>query len=175
MGAWARGGAGCHIIGQLLQRPPVTIDGEVKVDSAISFQADWGIFKLRRASLSGSATASAQLVATAEASASCSLGPITLASWKLPTVSVQVGPVPVVLNPKVTVYLDGKGNVEAKATTSVHGSLTARAGLAWENGATSPIADFDQDFGFDPQSSSSDASAQHDRPAATGSRTTLPS
>lgn len=66
------------------------------------------------------------------------------------SLTFYVGPVPVVLLPELEIVLSGKGEVSGGVDTSVDASVTARAGAKYEDGALSPIADFEKTFADDP-------------------------
>ncbi|MEJ7716672.1 MAG: hypothetical protein WKF31_01435 [Thermoleophilaceae bacterium] len=76
----------------------VEVEGEIDFDVEPRLKAEWGFFRLKSASLTGDATASAEFEASAEATASCSVGPIELDSWTARPVQVYVGIYPVIIS-----------------------------------------------------------------------------
>ncbi len=138
-----------------------TLDGSVSLTAKAAFSVHWSLFHgVDRAAFTGTATASAQLGASVSAAGSCSLAktPLLAEPWTLAPIEVQVGPIPVVLVPRIQVYISGSGALGAKVATDVHGSLSATAGLSYSNGAFTPIASNDLKFGYDPPTVSSSAS-----------------
>lgn len=128
----------------------VTVDGNVAINPHIDISAGWSPFSGVSARFVGHASASAELSASADASADCSFGPHVLFTKTLNPIEFSVGPVPVVIIPKLTVYLSASGKVEATVSTEVHGSVDASAGLEYKKGDVKPVAAFDHGFGYTP-------------------------
>jgi hypothetical protein len=135
----------------------VTVAGSVSVAPVVSMKASWSLFGGVSASFKAGMTASADLSAAAQAAAGCTVGPKTLARWKLAPIDVQVGPIPVVLVPQVEIVLAGDGSVSASVSTGVHGSVTATGGIAYDHGRFHPIGGVNPQLGFDPPSPSGKA------------------
>jgi len=132
----------------------------VSLTTSANFSAHWSLFHgIDRASFTGTATASAELGASVSASASCMLAKTALLAhpWTLTPIEIQVGPIPVVLVPRVQVYVSATGQLGAKVSTGVHGSLSATAGLSYNRGTISPIASNSLNFGYEPPTVSSSA------------------
>jgi len=137
------------------------LGGSVSLTTSASFQAHWSLFHgVDKASFTGTANASAELGASVDASASCTLSKTGLLPrpWTLTPIVVQVGPIPVVLVPQVQVYVSASGKVDAGVKTGVHGSLSATAGLSYESGHVHPIATQNTNFGFEPPTVTGSAS-----------------
>jgi hypothetical protein len=101
---------------------------------------------VKQASIEVSGTENVQLAATAHAGASC-----TIASAKLAEVyfaPVDIGPV--VVFPKLELDLHGNASVSADLSASVGQSLTADAGVNYDNGDYSLIHTADSNFTWDP-------------------------
>jgi hypothetical protein len=135
----------------------VVVEGDVSVRTGVEFSGGWSLAHGPHARMVGSAQASAQLSASAAAAASCAIAPKKLFDRTLTPITFAVGPVPVVIVPKLSVYLSADGAVEAHVVTEVHGSYTAEAGLDYENGSIDPIASFDKNFGYTPPAPSGSA------------------
>jgi hypothetical protein len=138
-----------------------SLGGSVSLSTNAAFSAHWSLFHgVDRASFTGTATASAELGASVSASASCTLGKTALLAhpWTFTPIEVQVGVIPVVLVPRVQVYVSAEGRLGAKVSTGIHGSLSATAGLSYSNGHVSPIASNSANFGYEPPTLSSSAS-----------------
>lgn len=129
----------------------VTVSGSVDFRTGIDVGADWGVFSLNEAHAVASATASASLAASARRAASCRIERVELTGFDLPVIRFQVGVVPVVINPRITVYLNGDGSVEADVATSMRASVGVLAGLRYRKDAGfSPVGGFTPGFDFLP-------------------------
>lgn len=62
----------------------------------------------------------------------------------------SVGPVPVVITPKLNFHVIAEGEVEGAVSTSVRQALDARVGLEWDGSKLIPIKSLDNDFRFTP-------------------------
>lgn len=133
------------------------VEGNVSIYPSLEFEGGWSLFHGPHAKLVGKAQASASLSAAAEANASCSFGPKEIWSKVLKPYVFSVGPVPVVLIPKVTVDLSGEGSVEANVDSEIHGSISAEAGVEYKDGDAHPISSFDKGWGFTPPNPSGNA------------------
>ncbi len=136
------------------------LSGSVSLTTSANFSAHWSLFHgIDRASVTGTATASAELGASVDASASCTLAKTGVLPhpWTLTPIEFQVGPIPVVLVPRVQIYVSASGMLGARVSTGVHGSLSATAGLSYDHGKVSPIASNSLNFGYEPPTLSSSA------------------
>ncbi len=132
-------GAGVHV-----EKPTVMFS------PSIALHAHWGFFKLDSASFTVTVAASLAMGANAEAGASCETNnpgigllphPISL-----PDIDLQVGPVPVVITPRLQVYLSGKASITAKVSVSLEQSASTTVGASYDHGSFTPIASFSQHF-----------------------------
>ncbi len=128
----------------------VQVNGSVALNPSIDIDAGWSVFGGVHARFVGKATASAELSASAEAAASCNVGPQLLFKRVLQPITFTVGPVPVVIVPVVSAYLSASGKVEASVDTEVHGSVTASAGIEYSHGDAHPVGGFEHEFGWTP-------------------------
>jgi hypothetical protein len=128
----------------------VQVTGNVAVNPKIEISGGWGVFSGLHAKFIGSVSASSELAASAEAAASCSVGPQTLFKKTMAPIEFTVGPVPVVVVPVLSATLSAEGKVEASVETEVHGSITAKAGIEYAHGSAHPVAGFEKDFGWTP-------------------------
>jgi alpha-tubulin suppressor-like RCC1 family protein len=123
----------------------------VSFSPQIAFHAKWGFLKLDSASFAATVDEAVSLSASASAGASCqttSPGIGLLAHpVKLPTIDVQVGPVPVVIIPTLQVYLSGSAGVTASLTASLQDSSSVTVGASYANGQFTPISSFSPKFG----------------------------
>ena len=135
----------------------VVVEGDISLKAEVKFSGGWSFVHGPHARVVGSAQASSQLKASAAAAASCAIAPRKLFERELPSIRFFAGPVPVLIFPKLSVFLSADGEVEAHVETEVHGSLTAEAGLEYEDGSIDPISNFDKNFGYTPPAPSGSA------------------
>jgi hypothetical protein len=135
----------------------VAVTGTVKVHPKIEIGGSWGLFSGLHAKFIGGVKASSELEASAEAAASCEVGPQTLFERTLDSIEFWVGPIPVVVIPVISASLSAEGDVEASVSTEVHGSITAKAGLRYDAGEIHPVAEFEHSFGWTPPAPSGTA------------------
>jgi hypothetical protein len=124
--------------------------GTVAVNPEIDIDAGWSPFSGVHAHFIGRVTASSELSASADASASCNVGPAELFKRTLSPIEFTVGPVPVVVVPQISAYLSAEAAAQASVETEVHGSVTAEAGIEYSDGAAHPVAGFEKAFGWTP-------------------------
>ncbi len=73
-----------------------------------------------------------------------------IARLNLGTITAFVGPVPIVFEVQMPIYLRADGTVSAGITTSVVQEASLSAGLRYEEGAWSPVSDLSNHFSFEP-------------------------
>lgn len=145
----------------------IELSGSVSLTSDLAITAHWGDFsfshplgRVKDASFTASATASARLGAKATASAGCKLDETKVAEWQLPTIEFTVGPIPVVIVPKASISVSAEAEVQSTVSTEVHGGFTAKAGIGYtRSNGFAPISSFTPQFGYEPPSVSSTAKA----------------
>jgi hypothetical protein len=128
----------------------VTVNGAVSIKPSIDIGGGWSPFGGVHAHFIGKASASTELSARADGSASCNAGPFKLFTKTLQPIAFSVGPIPVVVVPVISAFLSADGNVEVAVESEVHGSITAEAGIEYAHGQASPVGHFDKDFGWSP-------------------------
>lgn len=128
----------------------VHVSGRVTVHPKIEIGGSWGFFSGLHAKFIGSIRASTELEASAEAAASCAVGPQTLFERSLDAIEFWVGPIPVVVVPVLSASISAEGDVEASVATELHASLTAKAGLKYDHGNIHPVAEFEKSWGWTP-------------------------
>jgi hypothetical protein len=125
-------------------------DPTVSFSPSISLKAKWGFFKLDSATLTAALNERIALGVGADAGAQCDtkdpgIGllphPVTL-----PEVDIQVGPVPVVIVPKLQLYLTGHATISAQASAMLTQSATATVGASYSHGQFSPISTLSDKF-----------------------------
>jgi hypothetical protein len=105
------------------------------------------------ATLSGSS----DIAIDATGGASCGLGETPVATWFAPPIRFIAGPVPVVVVPKITIYVSAEVRAAGAGSTRVHGSLAATAGLRYD-GRVHGISRFSQRLSAEPPAVRSEAS-----------------
>jgi hypothetical protein len=128
----------------------VQVAGSVALNPTIDIDAGWSPFGGVHARFVGKATASAELSASADAAASCQVGPQLLFKRVLRPITFSVGPVPVVVVPVASAYLSAEGKVEVSVDSEIHGSVTASAGIEYSHGDAHPVGGFEKEFGWTP-------------------------
>jgi hypothetical protein len=128
------------------------ITQSMSFSAGIALKGSWTLFGgLQNASLTADASAKASLKAVAAAAGACKLKKTSVLSFPGPSVETFVGPVPVVMTSKITVYLDADASVKASTTTSASAGFSASAGIGWgKSRGFYPIRTFNSRFGFNP-------------------------
>jgi hypothetical protein len=119
-----------------------TLDGSLAVQVVPRFELEWAWGEVRSALARVTLRGDARLAARIEAAGSCGLPETRVAGWDAPPLRTFVGPIPVVVVPRTTLYVSGEAVVEAPASASLSGSLRATAGLRWDGAAVHPIGSF---------------------------------
>jgi hypothetical protein len=108
-----------------------SVTGSLAVRLTPTFKLDWSLDGVERAEASATIRGDAELEALVGAEASCTLA-ARVASWDAPPVRFAVGPIPIVLVPRTTLYLVGDAAAGAGLATGIHGNITATAGLRYD-------------------------------------------
>lgn len=139
-----------------------SITHSVDFSSGLRLKGDWSFLKggLQSVSLTADASVDASVQAIIGAAGSCSLARRQLLSVKGPSISGFVGPVPIVMTSKLSVYLDAAASAQAQLATGANAGFSASAGVSWTKGAGfQGVQSFTPKFGFDPPTLSAGASA----------------
>jgi hypothetical protein len=114
---------------------------------------------LQDASLTANAHGSLGLSVVVSVKGSCKVGRTAIANIPGPSATVFVGPVPVVLTSRITVYLEAIASAQAKVTSSISASFTTAAGIGWTKAhGFYPIETFNPSLSYAPPSLSASAS-----------------
>jgi hypothetical protein len=145
----------------------LSISGSVSLTPSIKLAAHWGGYSfshplghLDSASVTASLTASARAEAKATGTLGCTLDKTQIATTHLPTVTVDVLGLPVVLVPSIEWDIEGDAGASSTIDTDIHGSITASAGIAYDSHGFHPTGGLSQSFGFDPPTVTSTAHAE---------------
>ncbi len=110
----------------------------------------------------GSVQAKAELSAAVSGDASCTLGSTAMLPQpiRLGAYTFTIGPVPVVLVPKVQLYLSANAAVRAAINTNAVTTVGAKAGVQYDGRAFSPIGGLTRSFSFQPPALTASGTAQ---------------
>ena len=128
----------------------VEVEGTAALEPYIEVDADWGFFSLDSARFDAVLNLESSLSASAEAQANCVAGPTEIARYFLAPIAFTVGPVPVVLTPRVVVTLEADGSVSARVRAAVTGAVEGRAGVLYEDGDFTPSGSIDPSLDYEP-------------------------
>lgn len=126
-----------------------SLRGSVSVDVEPRMSVRWSWFRVKSAEASVKVTGAAELAAAISGAASCSLSRTQVAGWDAPALRFSIGPVPVVIVPRATLSVAASAQASAAASTSINGSVTAKAGLRIADGVH-PIGEFGHTFSYTP-------------------------
>jgi hypothetical protein len=139
----------------------VKLEGSLSITPHFAFSAQWSLLHLiDAAKFTGSVTASASLTGSASAASNCTLKPTPLLAKPITfsPVEVQVGPIPVVLVPRLQIYMLANGEISANLTTGITASVTGTAGVSYQRGSGfAPISGLTASFDYTPPTLDSDA------------------
>lgn len=138
-----------------------SITHDITFNAGLDLKGDWTVLGgLQSASLTASAGLTASVKAALTAAGSCSLAQRALLTAKGPSISAFVGPVPVVMTSKLTVYLDANASAQGSLSTGASAGFDASAGVAWTKaGGFQGVQSFTPHFNFDAPALSASASA----------------
>jgi hypothetical protein len=136
----------------------VSVSGSVSVTPSFNLSVDWSWFSIKAITFTGTLSEDASLSATAQAAASCTVGPVNLGpAINFTPITFSIGPVPVVITPKLQFALSADGNVSAQITTSANQHASGTLGLQWDGGLH-PIASTSSSFTYTPPTPGAQAS-----------------
>lgn len=126
----------------------LSVTGSVSLTPGYEFSAQWANHTVTAASFHGSGTLTQQLQAAVQGQANCTVDqqPLLPRPVKFAPIEVQVGPVPVVLVPKLQFYLNASAATNASVTIGETFRATATAGLDYANGQLTPASQFTTTF-----------------------------
>jgi hypothetical protein len=137
----------------------IEVTGGVSVTPSFDFSVGWGWFKIKSVTFTGTLSEDASMSATAQEAASCSVGPVELLPEpiRFTPITIEIGPVPVVITPELQFELSAKGSVSAEITTSASQHASGTLGLRFD-GSLHPIASTESDFTYTPPTPTLEAS-----------------
>ena len=132
------------------------LEGALAVRLDPTFKLGWSWGRVKSAEATATLRGDASLAARISGRGSCELSKTSVGSWDAPPLRFTVGPVPVVITPRTTLYVSGKASARAAFETGVSGYMSATAGLRYD-GSVQPIGHFDQGFSQTPPATRADA------------------
>jgi formylglycine-generating enzyme required for sulfatase activity len=125
----------------------IKADGTISLELGLDFGVKINWFKLKRVWFNVSA--SEQVDLTVKGSVSYEeVGEQEFSHLRFGVIVVMIGPVPVVVEPGVTLKVGGKGEISAALTVGVTQQAALKIGAAYENGQWSGISEFNNQFQF---------------------------
>jgi hypothetical protein len=136
--------------------------GGVTISAGVSLQAGWRFPFTMTARFEGAVQAKAELSASVSGEASCELDSTALLPQpiRLGAYTFTIGPVPVVLVPKVQLYLAADAGVKGAINTNAVATVGANAGVEYDGRRFSPIGGLHRSFSFQPPTLTASGSAQ---------------
>lgn len=131
-----------------------TIKGSLGLSAGAEIGISWGGFwhpLTIRAIAVARLQQSSQLALRIAGKAKCELDVDLLKTpIRYSPITFSVGPVPVVITPKLNFHVIAEGSVEGAVSTSVRQAMDARVGLEWDGSKLIPVKSLDNDFRFSP-------------------------
>lgn len=136
--------------------------GAATVSADVTLQAGWSFPFKMTARFEGAVKAKAELSAAVSGAASCTLGSTAMLPQpiRLGAYTFTIGPVPVVLVPKVQLYLSADASVQAAINTNAVATVGANAGVQYDGRTFSPIGGLHRSFSFQPPTLTASGNAQ---------------
>jgi hypothetical protein len=125
------------------------LTGTMAVALQPRFKMKWSFGEVQSAEATATVRGDAALSAAISAAGFCELARTPVATWDAPPLRVAVGPIPVVIVPRTTLYVSGRAEAQAAYETGISGFLSATAGLRYD-GAVHPIGSFEHGFSYAP-------------------------
>jgi hypothetical protein len=124
------------------------VDGSLNVALHPHVRAKWSGTRVRSARAVATLRGAVDLRVSASAGAACGLQAVPVATWNAPPLRFMAGAVPVVVVPRITVYLSAEARATLPATARIHGAVSATAGLRYD-GRAHPVGRFSQHLSAD--------------------------
>jgi putative cell wall-binding protein len=136
----------------------IVANGSVEFESDLIFNVSTSWLSLESALFKLETTERANLDITASTTVASLSKEVTLATYWLTPVTIQAGPVPVVITPVVTVNVGVNGKISLGISAGATQTMRFGAGVKYENGSWGPVSEFENSFKFNPPSASATAS-----------------
>jgi hypothetical protein len=131
-----------------------TTDDQIEANGEISFTPSFdiggeiGFFEIESFSFSHQLDVGSELNVEARVNIAGAEKEVTIAEFPRTTVVIQVGPLPVVVQPKLSLEVDLEGNVSAGLTTDITQESSAEMSVSYENDSWNGNRNFDGDGSF---------------------------
>jgi hypothetical protein len=113
---------------------PASAHGSVRVTPKARFEAHWRRGRVVSARLSGAVRAEADLAASAGTRVDCTIGPTAIRERTLRPITRLVGPIPVVIVPKISLEVAGSATARSDVSAALHGSAIATGEVKYAGG-----------------------------------------
>lgn len=137
--------------------PSITATGELCFTITLTFDATYGLISGFNSTFTVTASEEASLSLVAGGTIVSIDEKVEVASYNFQPITVQVGPVPVVIVPAIAFYVGIEGEVSAGIKTEVTQSASYTAGLVYADGSWQKINTFSSDFIAQPPTISGNA------------------
>ncbi|MBI2668536.1 hypothetical protein HYX14_01710 [Candidatus Woesearchaeota archaeon] len=128
----------------------VTLDGGLTANVGMEFDLDLDYFKIKKVRYSIVGEEELNLKLTADLKSEIHKESKPIEPIKFAPVTFFIGPVPVVVVPKLTVTFGVDAGGEVAAESSLTQTLDLEVGIEYASGAWKPIKTVNKDFSFDP-------------------------
>lgn len=108
------------------------VDGSLNATIEPRLRLAWAGARVRSARAVATLRGRADLGIDATAGAACELEPTPVARWNAPPLRFAAGPVPVVVVPRITLYVAADARAGGPVRTRIHGAVEATAGLRYD-------------------------------------------
>jgi hypothetical protein len=126
----------------------VWLDGNFSFVPTMGFDIEISGFSLQKLTFEIGSDQQASIRVSAGREATFSEAEI-LETIELTPITFSIGPVPVVLVPRIVFRVGVNGTVTADLTTGIQSDASVRVGFGYQNGSFSPVSQFDSNADFD--------------------------
>jgi hypothetical protein len=120
-----------------------SVDGSLTTTLDPELRLSWSGGSVRAARATVTARGDVDLGVHVGGKVTCSLPEKPVATWVAPPLSAFVGPIPIVVVPRTTLYVSADASTASALDTRIRGPITATAGLEYD-GATRAVGSFEQ-------------------------------
>lgn len=138
----------------------ISLYGQLDAGIHPAIHAHWSPFHGISVTATATASETASFQADASGDASCTLEVPISPQVSLGRIVFDIGPVPIVIVPKLQFIAHASASVNGDANTSITQKFSATAGLALDGGSVSPIGSISNSITFVPPGLTASASAQ---------------
>ncbi|MDZ4168195.1 MAG: hypothetical protein U1E26_00875 [Coriobacteriia bacterium] len=137
----------------------VKLNGSIEFTAEVDAHADISWFTLKTFEFTTKVSEKAEVKVSSSVSASLSKR-VELYRWKLAPMTVNVGPVPVVFVPEVSVYAGADGRISVGVSAGAVQQASYKVGVRYDSGNWSPISERSSSFTYQPPTLTASADAR---------------